>query len=145
MACSLPRRMDPGNSLEISIMGSSILNPPTKSKKKEMVVRGSMPGRVVCGRHSGPLSLHCTGREVIAARSPASRAALRSNTAAASPSGQTAPVTPCLEWAGPPHAPAGPYPAPHVHTLLLPLGSQAVATPPRCWRCASQWNMYALD
>ena len=31
MACSLPRGMDPGNSLEISIMGSSILNPPTKS------------------------------------------------------------------------------------------------------------------
>ncbi|KAG0615221.1 hypothetical protein M758_5G024500, partial [Ceratodon purpureus] len=101
-------------------------------------------GRVVCERRSGLLSLHYTEREVIAARSPASRGTLRSNTGAAPPSGETAPMTPCLEWPGPPHALAGPNPAAHVHTLLLPLGSQAVANPPRWWRGALQSTIYAL-
>jgi hypothetical protein len=97
-------------------------------------VRGSIPGRVIYERHSSPLSLHYIEREVCAARLPASRRALLSKTRAAQPSGRAPLATPCLERAGPQHARAGPYPAPQVHTLLLPLGSQAAATPPRCPR-----------
>ena len=94
-----------------------------------------MPGRVIAGQHSSPLSLHYPKREVCAARLPASRGALLSNTRAAQPSGRTSLVTPGLEWAGHPHAADGPYPAPHVHTFLPPLGSQVAATPPSCyWR-----------
>jgi hypothetical protein len=91
-----------------------------------------MPGRVIAGQHSSPLSLHYPKREVCAARLPASRGALLSNTRAAQPSDRTSLVTPGLEWAGHPHATGGPYPAPHVHTSLPPLGSQAAATPPSC-------------
>ena len=100
-------------------------------EEKGKVVHGSMPGRVIAGQHSSPLSLHYLEREVCAARLPASRGALLSNTRAAQPSGQTSLVTPGLEWAGHPHAADGPYPAPHVHTFLPPLGSQVAATPPR--------------
>ena len=93
-----------------------------------------MPDRVIAGRHSSPLSLHYPEREVCAARLPASRGALLSNTRAAPPSGRTSLATPGLEWAGHPHAPDGPYPAPHVHTLLPPLGLQMAPTPPSCQR-----------
>ena len=93
-----------------------------------------MPGRVIAGQHSSPLSLHYPEREVCAARLPASRGALLSNTRAAQPSGRTSLMTPGLEWAGHPHASDGPYPAPHVHTFLPPLGSQVAATPPSCQR-----------
>ena len=105
-----------------------------------------MPGRVVAGQHSSPLSLHYPKREVCAARLPASRGALLSNTRAAQSSDRTSLVTPGLEWAGHPHAADGPYPAPHVHTSLPPLGSQAAATPPSClqkWEPGTIVTLYA--
>ena len=73
-----------------------------KWNKKGKVVHGSMPGRVITGRHSSPLSLHYPKREVCAARLPASRDTLLSNTRSAQPSGRTSLVTPGLEWAGHP-------------------------------------------
>ena len=106
-------------------------------------MRGSIPGRVIYGEHSGPLSLHYTEREVNAARLPASRGALRSNAAATSPSGEIPTATPCLERAGPPHASAGPDLEPRIHILLPPLGSQAVATPPRWKQRVEQSYIYA--
>lgn len=78
------------------------------------MVCSCVPGRVICGEHSGPLSLHYTEREVDAARSPASRDALLTTSRATPPSGRIPRQTPCLERAGPPHASAGPIPgAPH--------------------------------
>ena len=91
-------------------------------------------GQVIAGQRSSPLSLHYPEREVCAARLPASRGALLSNTRAAQPFDRTSLVTPSLEWAGLPHADDGPYPAPHVHNSLPPHGSQAAATPPGCLR-----------
>ena len=83
---------------------------------KGKVVHGSNPDRVTCERHPVPLSLHYTEREVCAARLPASRSTLLSNTRAAQPYGRTPLATPCLERAGPPHARAGPIPgAPSSH------------------------------
>ena len=120
--------------------------PMWKLRAKGKVVHGSMPDRVIAGQHSSPLSLHYPKREVCAARLPASRGALLSNTRAAQPSGRTSLVTPGLEWAGHPHAADGPYPAPHVHTSLPPLGSQAAATPPRClrrWKAGTIITLYA--
>ena len=55
---------------------------------KGKVVQGSIPGRVTAGEHSNPLSLHYPKREVCAARLPASRDTLLSNTRAAQSSGQ---------------------------------------------------------
>jgi hypothetical protein len=72
---------------------------------KGKVVRGSIRGRVICERHSGPLTLHYTEREVCAVRLPASRRALLSNTRATQPSGRATLATPRLERAGPPHMP----------------------------------------
>ena len=57
---------------------------------KGKVVRGSIPGRVICERHSGPLSLHYIEREVCAARLPASLRAHLSNTDSTQPSGRGA-------------------------------------------------------
>ena len=102
-----------------------------KGEGKGKVVSGNMLGWVICEEHSSPWSLHCTEREVNAARLPASRSTLHSNAALARPSGRTITATPCLEWAGSPHAFAGPALAPHIHAFLPPLGWQAVATPPR--------------
>ncbi|KAG0565245.1 hypothetical protein KC19_8G175800 [Ceratodon purpureus] len=89
---------------------------------KGKMVHGSKPGRVITSRHSSPLSLHYPEREVCAARLPASRGALLSNTRTAQPSGRTSLVTPGLEWADYPHAASGPYPGTHVHIFLPPLG-----------------------
>ena len=73
---------------------------------------------VIISQHSSPLSLHYPEREVCAARFPASRGALLSDTRAAQPFGRTSLVTPGLEQAGHPHETKVHTQEPHVHTFL---------------------------
>lgn len=77
-------------------------------KKKRKVVHESVLGKVITGQHSSLLSLHYPEREVCAARFPASRGALLSNTQQIQPSDQISVVTPGLEWADCPHATGDP-------------------------------------
>jgi hypothetical protein len=97
---------------------SNLASNLSEKTAKGKVVHESTLDMVITGQHSSPLSLHYPKWKVCAARFPASRGALLSNTRAAQPSDQTSLVTPGLEQAGHPHETDGPHPESHVHTFL---------------------------
>lgn len=79
-------------------------------KRKGRWVHVSMLGQDNHCPHSSLLSLHYPEREICAARFPASRGALLSNTQEIQPSGRISAVTPGLKWTDYRHATGDPQP-----------------------------------